>query len=90
MVAVWADPSDRNTVKAALKCLKVSDSSWFTPSANVNKWRNKTIEACVFPLPLIPDTMIAWGYPDSVWSLTASSATFLSSVNDKYIGYIKI
>lgn len=51
-VDVLADPKDRNTVKAAAKCLKASVSG--PPPATANNWRNSNIEQCVFPEPEVP------------------------------------
>ena len=75
-VAVAAEPSDRNTVKAAAKCLKASVSG--PPPATANNCRSNNIEQCVFPEPDVPDKMIACGYPVSVCCRTAS-CTILTS-----------
>lgn len=42
-VMVFADPKERNTVKAAAKCLKASVSG--PPPATANNCRNNNIEA---------------------------------------------
>ena len=74
--AVFADPSDLSTVKAADRCLKVSVSCPAPPpDATSNSWRRSTIEACVFPEPDAPETITACGYPDSPCNRTASWTT---------------
>ena len=57
--AVFADPRDLITVKLAARCLNVSVS--VPPPAVSNSCLRTTIEVCVFPEPLAPETMIAWG-----------------------------
>lgn len=51
-VAVFAEPSDLKTVKAAARCLKASVSG--PPPATANNCRNSNIEAWLFPEPLVP------------------------------------
>lgn len=51
---VLADPSDRNTVNAAAKCLKASVSG--PPPATSNSCLSSNIEAYVLPEPLTPLT----------------------------------
>lgn len=51
-VEVLADPRDLRTVKAADKCLNESVSG--PPPAASNRWRNKSMQQYVLPLPLSP------------------------------------
>jgi hypothetical protein len=52
LVAVLAEPRERRTVKAAARCLKASVSG--PPPATSNNWRSRSIDAYVFPDPLVP------------------------------------
>lgn len=52
LVAVFADPRDLRTVKAAAKCLKASVSG--PPPATSNNCLSNNIEAYVLPEPLVP------------------------------------
>lgn len=52
--AVLADPRERRTVNAAARCLKASVSG--PPPATSNSWRNKSMDAYVFPDPLVPES----------------------------------
>ncbi|KOX78210.1 hypothetical protein WN51_09569 [Melipona quadrifasciata] len=52
LVAVFADPRDLRTVKAAAKCLKASVSG--PPPATSNNCLSNNMEAYVFPEPLVP------------------------------------
>lgn len=63
LVDVFAEPSDRKTVKAAAKCLNASVSG--PPPATANNCRNNNMEQCVLPAPEVPDKIIACGYPVS-------------------------
>jgi hypothetical protein len=54
--AVFADPRDRRTVKAAARCLKASVSG--PPPATSNSWRRSNIDAYVLPDPLVPRTNV--------------------------------
>lgn len=51
-VVVFADPKERNTVKAAAKCLKASVSG--PPPATAKSCLNNNIEAWLLPDPLVP------------------------------------
>lgn len=50
--AVFADPKDLRTVNAAAKCLKASVSG--PPPATANNCLSKSIDAWLFPEPLVP------------------------------------
>lgn len=76
LVDVFAEPSDRSTVKAAAKCLNASVSG--PPPATANNWRNNNMEQWVLPAPDVPDRMIACGYPVSACWRTASKTIFRS------------
>lgn len=52
LVAVFAEPSERRTVKAAARCLNASVSG--PPPATSNSWRSSSIDAYVLPEPLVP------------------------------------
>lgn len=93
-MAVFAEPKDLRTVKAAARCLKASVSG--PPPATSKSCLSNSIEAYVFPEPLVPveevreicipeerkrrksplgilpERMIACGYPVSDCCLTAS------------------
>ena len=68
---VWADPNDLRTVIAADRYLKASES-WF-------KCRKSFIATWLLPLPLRPETIMAWGYLVSFCNLRASLTTLESS-----------
>lgn len=51
-VAVFAEPKDLRTVKAAARCLKASVSG--PPPATSKSCLSNSIEAYVFPEPLVP------------------------------------
>lgn len=52
LVAVLAEPRERNTVKAAAKCLKASVSG--PPPATAKSCRSRSMEAWLLPEPLVP------------------------------------
>lgn len=52
-MAVFADPRDLRTVKAAAKCLKASVSG--PPPATSNSCLSNNMEAYVLPEPLVPE-----------------------------------
>lgn len=51
-MAVFAEPKDLRTVKAAARCLKASVSG--PPPATSKSCLSNSIEAYVFPEPLVP------------------------------------
>lgn len=103
-VAVFAEPKDLRTVKAAARCLKASVSG--PPPATSKSCLSNSIEVYVFPEPLVPveensvnlylfihflnknrtcikglvlpERIIACGYPVSDCCLTASWTTLFS------------